>query len=66
MCKGPVDYSNPALAGCTWCHTPARLPGGGFAGCTLRKNHGGTRHIDTIHNRSFPMTVRSNESETSS
>jgi hypothetical protein len=24
--------------------------------CTLHANHGGTRHIDTVHNTSWPMT----------
>lgn len=28
----------------------------GFGCCTLLAGHGGTRHVDTFHNRSWPMS----------
>jgi hypothetical protein len=29
----------------------------GLGLCTLLSDHGGTRHIDTVHNYSWPMGV---------
>jgi hypothetical protein len=55
MCRGEAD------AACDRCHVYANQNGVGMV-CTLRKGHGGTRHLDVFHNRSFPI-VRSNTPE---
>jgi hypothetical protein len=41
----------------TYCHANEPIPRGGVMLCTLLTGHGGTFHIDTVHNRSWPMPV---------
>lgn len=40
----------------TYCHA---YGGPGVGVCTLSVNHGGYYHIDTVHNRSWPMVTES-------
>jgi hypothetical protein len=52
MCRGQVDVD------CDWCHVYKwdEKKNVGMV-CTLRKGHGGERHLDVPHNRSWPMVT---------
>lgn len=38
-----------------YCHAFNPIPGAGVNLCTLSAGHAGTRHLDVIHNVSWPM-----------